>query len=109
MLKRLACWWNDYLGNHELEQAIRDQLRRDGFRPHALKLRDVKLVAIERPGWVQIWQFRAETKTVGGQHVILHGAACDDGRRSGSEVHLSDSLEEIESQIDAWSIGFIRR
>lgn len=69
----------------------------------------MKLVSIERPGWVQVWRFRVETKTAEEQPVTLHGAARDDGRRPGSEVLLSESVERVEQQIDAWSEGLIRR
>lgn len=74
-----------------------------------MKLCDVKLVAIERPGWVQVWRFRVETKTVDGQPVTLHGSARDDGRRARSEVLLATSVERVVQQIDAWSEGLIQR
>lgn len=107
MLRELLERWRHWLGDRELEQAIRDELVRSGYPRQASQIVDARMVAIERPGWVQVWRFRVET-TRDKQPVTLHGAARDDGRH-GTAVFLSRDPQPAAKQVAAWSVGFVVR
>ncbi|MCO6047913.1 hypothetical protein NG895_28750 [Aeoliella sp. ICT_H6.2] len=107
MLRELLERWKNWLGDHELEQAIRDELVRHRYPRQASRIEDAQMVAIERPGWVQVWQFRVETNR-DGEPVTLYGAVRDDGRH-GTEVELSIDPQPVAKQLAVWSEGLIVR
>ncbi len=109
MLRELLQRWADWTGDAELTRAIKAELRRQKLAVHAAKIRDVRLVAIERPGWVQVRRFWVETTGSCEQLVRLSGLARDDGRRSGIEVVLTTSQAEHNETLSRWSEGLVRR
>lgn len=108
MLKTLLQRWSDWTGDRGLEVAIRAELRRQDLGPHSAKIREVRLIAIERPGWVQVRRFYVEAKR-DGSPVMLGGVARDDGRKSKIEVLITSDTRELKQRIDAWCDGLIRR
>lgn len=56
-LQRLSARWQNWCGDFEMETAIRAHLDSAGFYGRSAKLRNVKLVAVQRPGWVQVYRF----------------------------------------------------
>lgn len=114
MFKQLLQSWADWTGDKRLTQAIRHELGRLGYAVNAAETREVRLAAIERPGWVQVYRFRVETATNeenphSRRRVTLHGVSRDDGRKSRIEVLLSESLDERNQRLETWSEGLIRR
>lgn len=107
MFRELLERWKNWLGDHELEQAIRDELVRQGYPRQASRIVEAQMVAIERPGWVQVWRFGVET-THDSAPVRLYGAARDDGR-FGTEVLISRDEPPIARQLASWSDGLIVR
>jgi hypothetical protein len=102
--QRWLRFWRDRIGNAEFEAAIRAALRsRGGGYAHA-PVRDFRLAAIARPGWVQVYRF-----TTGAQEdgvAPLWGLLRDDGRR-GTQVLLFASAAECQRQFALWSEGLI--
>ena len=120
MLGFLKELWSGWTGDRYLEQAIRAQLRRQGYAVHAATIRDVRLVAVERPGWVQICRFWVETTSMAEatipesdqqaeKQLVLYGLSRDDGRRTGIKILLTEDAAECRHKLDAWSEGMIRR
>lgn len=114
MLREWFQRWCDWTGDKELERAIHRELREQGYAVHAAQTRDVRLAAIQRPGWVQVFRFRVETLTNEEnphtrREVLLHGLSRDDGRESGVRVLLTEDEAEWRSRFDEWSEGMIRR
>jgi hypothetical protein len=107
MLRYLLDKWQNWIGDSSLELAIRKELVRQGFPRQASRILDARMVAIQRPGWVQVWRFRVDTKQA-GERVTLFGAARDDGR-TGTKVLISTQLDVVEQQIHKWSEGLILR
>ena len=106
--------WQDWTGDKRLEQAIHRELRRLGYAVHAGKIRDVRLAAIQRPGWVQVCQFRVETATNeenphSRREVVLHGLSRDDGRKPRIEILLTEDQGEWRERYATWSEGLITR
>ena len=109
MLKWLRQHWSDWLGDRSLEVAVRSELRRAGYAVHAAQIRRHRLVAIERPGWVQVHRFEVETRDAAGNALTLLGALRDDGRRERPAVLLTTNPAERSRQLDTWCEGLIRR
>ncbi len=58
-IKHLRQRWTDWCGDREMEVAIRRHLSERGFFGPTAKLRNVRLVAVQRPGWLQVYRFEA--------------------------------------------------
>ncbi|MEM6655720.1 MAG: hypothetical protein AAF596_07955 [Planctomycetota bacterium] len=108
MLKQLLKRWADWTGDHNLTLAINRELRKRGLAVHAAATRDVRLIAVERPGWVQVRSFHVETFNSDKQPVTVLGLARDDGRKERIDVLLTESVAEFTSQRDEWSDGLIQ-
>ena len=50
------------IGNRVTEKDIRDWLDANGFVGRTAKINDLELHAIERPGWVQVFEFQMRSK-----------------------------------------------
>lgn len=114
MLKNLLAKWRDWTGDKHLEQAIRRELRERGYAVNAAKIRDVRLAAIQRPGWVQVYRFYVETTTNPEspherRSAVLLGLSREDGRKSQIAVLLTEDEGEFRQRYDEWSDGLIRR
>ncbi len=88
-----------------MELAIRGELRKQGYNP-GRKIVDFKLVAIERPGWVCIYEFTVATRASSDQASTLFGVAHDDGR-SGTIVRFYEDSTPRDEQRATWSEGMI--
>jgi hypothetical protein len=116
LLKTLAQRWNDWCGDRDKELAIRQYLTREGYYGGTAKLRNVRLVAIARPGWLQVYRFEVTARLV--QKVAddqpdpapieheLFGLVRDDGRR-GTDVRLFRDEEARKDLFARWSDGLI--
>lgn len=121
-LTQLSDRWRNWSGDHEMELAIRRHLSDSGFRGAAAELRAVKLIAIQRPGWVQIYRFEAvairqptnsESESQDenwarspSQSVLLYGLVRDDGR-THSEVETFIHPGRRIERFHQWAEGMI--
>ena len=55
------------IGNRVTEKDIRDWLDANGHVGRSAKIDDLELHAIERPGWVQVFEFQVRSKTLSAQ------------------------------------------
>lgn len=60
--KTLAGRWNNWVGDRDMELAIRAHLTGRGYYGDSATLRDVRLSAVQRPGWLQVFVFVAHAK-----------------------------------------------
>ena len=115
MFRDLLQRWRDWTGDKRLDQAIRKELRRLGYGAYTAKTRDVRLAAIQRPGWVQVYRFGVETTAdldkglEERRRVYLHGLSREDGRKSRIEVLLTEDEEVWRERFEQWSDGLITR
>lgn len=54
--------WNDWCGDRDMEVAIRRHLTELGYFGPTAKLKNVRLVAVQRPGWLQVYRFEATAR-----------------------------------------------
>lgn len=62
LLRNLQERWNDWCGDRDMELAIRKHLNENGFFGGTAKLQNVRLVAVQRPGWLQVFRFEATAR-----------------------------------------------
>lgn len=61
-LKRVFRDWDDWVGDRDMEVAIRQHLSLRGFASRSAKLSRIRLVSVKPPGWLQVYQFDVDTK-----------------------------------------------
>ncbi len=61
-LQHLRQRWNDWCGDRDMELSIRKHLSENGFYGGTARLRNVRLVAVQRPGWLQVFRFEATAR-----------------------------------------------
>ena len=90
------------IGNKVTEAEIRRWLVDQKYGARSATFDEVELVAIQRPGWVQVFRFQLTAKTPDGRKVPLYGALRDDGR-VGGKFRVSESREERDNWLGEWS------
>lgn len=100
--------YQNWVGDSSLELAIRNEIRAQGLPSYRSRIRNCRLVAIQRPGWVQIYQFEVLTTDPSGESLALFGVARDDGRAK-TLVRLFADVQSRDEQQEGWSEGFISR
>jgi hypothetical protein len=118
-IKHLRQKWNDWCGDREMELAIRKQLTENGFFGATATLRNVRLVAVQRPGWLQIYRFEATARLRPAdqsdnapdsdpEYRQLYGLVRDDIRYNVNTIRVfEDSIGRRELFV-RWSEDLIR-
>ncbi|QDU75060.1 hypothetical protein Pan97_20810 [Bremerella volcania] len=118
-LKSVALWWNDWVGDKEMENSIRQHLDQAGYYGRTAALSGVRLVAIERPGWVQIYRFEAKGRVrvdheesdapePSPQYDQLFGLVLHDFRKSIMDVRVFTDPVPRRALFLRWSEGLIQ-
>lgn len=110
LLKRIAVKWANWVGDRDMELAIRDALTRDGLRGKAAKISKVRLVAVKRPGWLQIYSFDAVwvEDAVETPSPPVFGLVRQDERYNRTEVRIHTSVTARNQLLRQWSEGLTR-
>ena len=82
------------IANRATEKDLREYLDDNGFFGSSIRFISLELAAIERPGWVQVFNFHAHLKTRGGRWVVRYGICRTDERSRLFEVSLFDQGDE---------------
>lgn len=96
MLAFLREWsrrWSDWCGDADMEKAIRRHLSDNGYYGGSAKLRDVRLAAVQRPGWLQVFRFDATAKLVDPSD---HEAEPSAASSTGSPSHAQPAAGRAE-------------
>lgn len=114
MFAELIKRWSNWTGDKRLTEAIRRELRNSGYAVSTAEIRQVRLAAIERPGWVQVYRFAVATSTRDEnphkrEEVMLLGLSREDGRKTRIDVLLTKDEIIWRKQLDEWSDGLIKR
>ncbi|KAA5540238.1 hypothetical protein FYK55_21655 [Roseiconus nitratireducens] len=116
-LKSLREKWNNWCGDHEMELEIRKHLTRNGYYGGTVKLQNVRLVAVQRPGWLQIYRFEAvarlKVEESDGpdpepQYDQLYGLVRDDIRHKLTRVRVFHDPAERRELFLRWSEDLIQ-
>lgn len=117
LLKSLREKWNDWCGDRDMELAIRKHLSQNGYYGNTVRLKNVRLVAVQRPGWLQVFRFEAiarvqlpETEGPDPDAVYeeLYGLVRDDIRHKMTSVRVFRDPSERRELFLRWSDGLVQ-
>ena len=96
-----------FIANRVTEKDLRDWLEQREHYGRSARISELELAAIQKPGWVQIFRFRASAKHKTKESwEELRGLIRDD-EREGCEVRLAESEEELDKMFQHWSDGML--
>lgn len=117
LLKHLRQRWNDWCGDRDMEMAIRRHLNDNGYFGQSAKLKNVRVVAVQRPGWLQVFRFevnvriRVETPDdvpdPEPEYRDLFGLVRDDIRHNINTVRVFEDEDERRELFGRWSEDLI--
>jgi hypothetical protein len=135
-LRQLHQRWANWCGDADMEREIRRHLSINGYFGGSAKLRCVRLAAVERPGWVQVYRFEATARVAepdadrtssrpialmtagdrftGGdpsEPAVYHelfGLVREDHRRDQTAVRVFASDQQRRELFDRWSDGLVQ-
>ena len=87
---------------------INEALTARGFRGDRAVFSRLELVAIERPGWIQVYEFEVRVSDRAGEDFYFFGVVRDDERKN-FEMHLAETKDEQEAVSAKWSAGLLTR
>ena len=96
------------IGNKTAERDIRDYLSENGYYGNSAKFTELEIHAIARPGWLQVFRFSVEAKSVEDGWVTLYGAMKDDERFKLNEIQMFENCNRRAYQLSTWSEGLLR-
>jgi len=120
--------WSNWSGDHEMENAIRRHLSDNGYFGGSAKLRTVRLAAVQRPGWLQVFRFEATARVSGDGSsdsapvavetdesselpAIYHdlfGLVREDHRHNQTEIRVFRSRDQRTELFGRWSDGLLK-
>ena len=116
-LKHLKERWDNWSGDSELDRAIRDHLCDLGYFGSTAKIQSVRLVAVQRPGWLQIFRFEASARLnleVDDEHPdpeatyhLLFGLVREDHRKNQCDIQCFQNESERHELFAQWSNNLI--
>jgi hypothetical protein len=119
LLKYLHQKWDDWCGDREMELSIRKHLSQHGYYGNTAKLESVRLAAIQRPGWLQVFRFKAVARVNDPgssgdedagepQYHTLYGVVREDLRQHRSNVRVFPTELQRNELFARWSEGLIQ-
>lgn len=110
-LKQLTEKWANWLGDRDMELSLRRHLSENGFLGHAARFSQLRLVAVQRPGWLQVYTFIVEAHSQINDtdpQQKLFGIVRQDERYERCEIRLFSIQSERAKLLDEWSQDLIR-
>ena len=117
LLKHLRQRWNDWCGDRDMEMTIRRHLNDNGFYGQSAKLQNVRIVAVQRPGWLQVFRFEANVRVrvevpedapdPEPEYRDLYGLVRDDIRHNVNTVRVFEDEDQRRELFGRWSEDLI--
>ncbi|QDT65714.1 hypothetical protein [Calycomorphotria hydatis] len=95
------------IANRVTEKDLREWLERGEHYGSSARISELELVAIQKPGWVQIFRFRAMAKHKTSETWEELCGLIRDDERKGCEVRLASSEEELYELFNQVSDGML--
>ncbi|MCH2177773.1 MAG: hypothetical protein MK106_03125 [Mariniblastus sp.] len=103
------------IGNRVTEKDIRLWLQANGFSGQSAHFEELELYAIRRPGWLQIYRFKASVTRLAGlnnERTEIFGVVRDDETKIHSKNRLKimvfEDANQCNNQLTQWSQGLIQ-
>jgi hypothetical protein len=125
--KNLRQKWANWSGDRELEHAIRRHLSANGHYGGTAKLQNVRLAAVQRPGWLQVYRFDAIARAIAtsaspsvddeqedesdmqpAKYATLYGLVREDIRHDITTIRTFDNTAERSELFVQWSEDLIQ-
>lgn len=118
--------WSHWCGDRDLEVAIRRHLNSEGYFGQTATLENVRLAAVQRPGWLQVYRFDAVARVkpvnpelldddddgfvsnAPPQFHQLFGLAREDARHDQCTIRTFETVELRREQFEEWSVDLIQ-
>jgi len=116
-IKSLREKWDNWCGDHEMELAIRKHLTQNGYYGGTVKLQNVRLVAVQRPGWLQVYRFEATARVQAEEtdgpdpeprYETLYGLVRDDIRHKSTSIRVFADSRQRRELFLRWSEDLIQ-
>lgn len=111
--KKLTTKWSNWIGDRDLEILLRTRLKGRGYRGDSARFEAVRLVAIQRPGWVQVFSFQAivrQSQKLEEQSEVeetLYGLVRQDERSNRADVEFFTDRSARRRLFKDWSQDLI--
>ena len=102
--------WSGWVSDRDMERTIRARLNGIGYYGDTATFVAVRLVAIQRPGWVQVFSFTVDARRRDAEDreiVRLFGLVKQDERVQRCEVEAYEDASRRNSLFLRWSEGLI--
>lgn len=93
--------------NRVTEKDLRDYLSTDGYYGRSARIHELELVAVQRPGWVQVFRVQVEAKHEETGWTELFGVIRDD-ERNGFEAQMFSNPADRDAAMSRLSEGLIQ-
>lgn len=114
MRKLWSSWvqkWSSWIGDRDLELSLRRHLSDRGFSGDTARFENLRLAAVQRPGWVQVFVFTVHARRRGGKEQdinTLFGLVRQDERYSRLEICTYETRATRNAMFREWSSDLIR-
>lgn len=111
MFENIRKWWSSWIGDRDAELAIRQALKKEGLRGDSAKITNMKLVAVRRPGWSQLYAFDASVNigTIEQPEMRNYfGLMKQDERYNKADVCVLQNAFARKKQFEEWADGMHR-
>ncbi len=111
LLLSLADRWNRWLGDSDLERGLRAHLNDQGYMGGSAKVTGLRLVAIQRPGWLQVFIFSAiasKASNPSSPTVQLFGIVRQDERHRHLQVETFTDAPQRNRRFEEWSKDLVQ-
>ena len=117
LLKQLKTRWDNWTGDRDLEIAIRKHLTEVGYFGRTATIQRLRLVAVQRPGWLQVSRFEVQARVrvevsedelePEAEYHQLFGLARDDLRHKINDIRVFDNESDRKTLFQEWSQDLI--
>ncbi|MEM7478281.1 MAG: hypothetical protein AAF483_25110 [Planctomycetota bacterium] len=108
-LRQLAKKWANWIGDRDLELALRKHLDQQGFFGDSATFKDLRLAAVQRPGWLQVYVFGVEAKSrINDEKIVMYGIVRSDERFNKTDIEVFSTRGERQQLLKQWSEGLIK-
>lgn len=110
-LRSLQKRWSGWVSDRDMELTIRARLSRSGYFGDTAQFISLKLVAIQRPGWLQVFSFCVDARRREAEEreiVRLFGLVRQDERCHRCEVEVFEDAVRRNSLYNQWTENLIR-
>lgn len=110
-LTKLQERWSGWVSDRDMERSMRQRLTTLGFYGDSAAFKSLRLVAIQRPGWLQVYSFSVDARhraSVDPQPVRLFGLVRQDERYNRCDVEVFSEATGRQQLYQQWTTDLIR-